>query len=346
MVLGIGSDDGPKPKCFFHNSQLPSFINHEQPPTKKRPFSIILDQAFSHCLDVVVPSEVALALQEAVTQEKAALQYARVHMKLGDIIEGDFFNTYIKSGNVLMLSEGRSGVDQVYSLRDGILRLELDRPTFERTGFEGNTIPNAARKHVKTRFEVLLNLRQPSMVRGRKGFDRIVWAFANVLNQSVAWLFKDLKDTTDGTGPIADYQRHVQTTKPQIEHLQEVRVPQFPPSFERRDFETATDLLEWLSFALGAIPRIQAHDNIDDFLCAYRLPKMSSAQDIEASKVQNLTCFRWHGFATSDFVTGIFLLLSKYTDNNWFAMGATSFDGHAYTILKADDHTMIWQYAD
>lgn len=40
---------------------------------------------------------------------------------------------------------------------------------------------------------VELNLRLPSMLHGKKGFERIVWAFTNVLTQSVAWLFHDLE---------------------------------------------------------------------------------------------------------------------------------------------------------
>lgn len=40
---------------------------------------------------------------------------------------------------------------------------------------------------------VELNLRLPSMLHGKKGFERIVWAFANVLTQSMAWLFHDLE---------------------------------------------------------------------------------------------------------------------------------------------------------
>jgi hypothetical protein len=44
---------------------------------------------------------------------------------------------------------------------------------------------------------VELNLRLPSMLHGKKGFERIVWAFANVLTQSMAWLFYDLEDTPD-----------------------------------------------------------------------------------------------------------------------------------------------------
>ena len=35
------------------------------------------------------------------------------------------------------------------------------------------------------------------MLHGKKGFERIVWAFKNVLNSSRTWLFHDLEDALD-----------------------------------------------------------------------------------------------------------------------------------------------------
>lgn len=43
-----------------------------------------------------------------------------------------------------------------------------------------------------------IDLRQPSMLHGKKGFERVVWAFNNVLVQSVAWLFYDLNVAANG----------------------------------------------------------------------------------------------------------------------------------------------------
>jgi len=41
------------------------------------------------------------------------------------------------------------------------------------------------------------------MLHGKKGFERIVWAFQNVLNSTVTWLFHDLdaggNPSDDGT---------------------------------------------------------------------------------------------------------------------------------------------------
>lgn len=39
---------------------------------------------------------------------------------------------------------------------------------------------------------VEIELRLPSMLHGKKGFDRIVYAFKNVLNTPATWLFVDL----------------------------------------------------------------------------------------------------------------------------------------------------------
>lgn len=51
-----------------------------------------------------------------------------------------------------MRSEGRVLVDNVFTLSDGILRLELDRPTYERCGLAGKPIEDGGRKHQKSRF--------------------------------------------------------------------------------------------------------------------------------------------------------------------------------------------------
>ena len=48
MVLDIGQQDGPKPKCYFTHAPLPSYIDNAHPPTKKEPFRTTLDQQYSH----------------------------------------------------------------------------------------------------------------------------------------------------------------------------------------------------------------------------------------------------------------------------------------------------------
>lgn len=50
-----------------------------------------------------------------------------------------------------MLSEGRAGHDHTFSLCEGILRLEVDKATYERMGLDGVSIPSEGRKHIKAR---------------------------------------------------------------------------------------------------------------------------------------------------------------------------------------------------
>lgn len=52
---------------------------------------------------------------------------------------------------------------------------------------------------------VELNLRLPAMLHGKRGFERIVYAFKHVLNHSLSWLFIDLDaldEPTTGTPQI------------------------------------------------------------------------------------------------------------------------------------------------
>ena len=87
------------------------------------------------------------------SHEFESLQYARVYMKPLDLLTGDFFTSYIKSGDITMLSEGRPGSDDaIFSLAEGILRIECDKPTYERLGLEGKAVGSEGRKHVKARF--------------------------------------------------------------------------------------------------------------------------------------------------------------------------------------------------
>lgn len=46
---------------------------------------------------------------------------------------------------------------------------------------------------ITNRAVVEIDLRQPSMQHGKKGFDRIVYAFENVLKFPVTWLFSNLE---------------------------------------------------------------------------------------------------------------------------------------------------------
>jgi ribonuclease P/MRP protein subunit RPP40 len=149
-------------------------------------------------VDLILPDEL-YALVEKKLEEKI-FSYARVFMSLHDILIGDFFNQYIKAGNIVMLSEGILGIQNTLKLKDGVLTMDIDKATYEKCGLEGTVAPSPGRTHVKSRFKIELDLKLPSMQHGKKGFERIKWAAKNVLTDLLAWLFVDLEneDMTSG----------------------------------------------------------------------------------------------------------------------------------------------------
>ena len=185
------------------------------------------------------------------------------------------------------------------------------------------------------------------MVRGKKGFERIIWAFNNVLNQTVTWLFYDLKGQTDGPGPISAHNPKVRKVEPECQTFEAVEVPRMPQQLQQEDFEAATELLEWLSLATSGSPRIQCDDEIDPYLSRYRVPLVTdSTSDAIERKAQDLVRFSWHGFMPSIFVRNVFLAALKASGPNWFGLNAVAFDRKAYSLLQNDNNTMTWEYVD
>ncbi|GAB7366042.1 hypothetical protein MBLNU230_g7611t1 [Neophaeotheca triangularis] len=271
-------------------------------------------------------------------------------MKLSDIVSGDFFNDYIKTGNILLVSEGRPGVDETFKLVDGTLRLEVSKPTYERLGLQGEAISSEGRKHHKSRFAIDLDLRSPNMVRGKKGFDRVLWAFEHVLNHSITWLFCNLANSTDGTGPLATFQPLIRIVEPETAVFDNVIVPTFPNSFVEDEEDAPVELLEWLSLVALRSSRVQHGDDIDPFLCRYTTPTFVTNDDGSPSQsVHNLTTLRWRGLIPSSFVTKILLACLKASGDGWFALTARSFEGEAYTLMKlrgeGGESALVWEYA-
>lgn len=243
-----------------------------------------------------------------------------------------------------MLSEGRPGLDNIFSLRDGILRLEVDKATYEQMGLSGTAIPHEGRKHVKLRYAVELNLRLPSMVRGKHGFERVVWAFKNVLTSRVAWLFYDLKGENDGTGPVAAHQPIIRKIEPKFEELGEVNMPAFPEEFEADDQETPSELLEWLTLAMSGSERVRKGDQIDPYLSRYQIANPSKEE--AELRCSSLSIIRWHGLMPPVFIQTVVIAALRASGDDWFAVTSRAFGGKTHTFLQHKQHTLTWEYDD
>lgn len=243
-----------------------------------------------------------------------------------------------------MLSEGRPGIENIFSLREGLLRLEVDKSTYQRMGLSGTAIPNEGRKHVKVRYAVEINLRLPSMVRGKHGFERIVWAFKNVLNSRVAWLFCDLKGENDWTGPVAVHQPIIRKAEPKAEELSDIVVPAFPKEIDPQDQETPATLLEWLSLTMCQSPRTRKDNEIGAYLSRYSIQDLF-VDDVEPES-QQLVKVQWRGFVPASFVQTIVIAALKASGDRWFALSIRAFGGKTHTFLQHNQHTLTWEFED
>ncbi|GAA83649.1 ribonuclease P protein subunit p40 [Aspergillus luchuensis IFO 4308] len=313
-MLDFEDDASKREKCYTTIGQLPAFIDPKQPPTKRSPFSAILGHPFVHTVEVILPKDILSHVEPQLQN----LRYARVFMSLSSLLEGEFFNTYIKTG---------------------ILKLELSKEIFERTGL---TV-------------VEINLRLPSMLHGKKGFERIVWAFKNVLNQSVAWLFFDLTTSSGGVSEddpsLKGNHPQIINYKPLITEHSNILVPRLPgPEITNESREAAeledhcNELSEWLAMVSLQSPRVSVYDDVDPYLCRYSVP------DSDNAKPTSLFSLKWHGLVPSRWIIELLVAILKETAPKsiapyaWFALSASALGREAveardgYTVMVLPTH--------
>jgi ribonuclease P/MRP protein subunit RPP40 len=180
------------------------------------------------------------------------------------------------------------------------------------------------------------------MFPGKKAFDRLIWAFKNVLDASLSWLFYDLRSLPNGEeavpNALSTHAPTIKTVKPQPIPLKNALLPPFPSQSEDSDDET--ELLEWLSLAMARSPRILEGDSVDPYLCRY--------EPCETSKPVDLLLYQWQGFAPAAFVQTILLAAMKASvgDDGWFALGGEAFGGEGYMVLRDGGEVRTWRYSD
>ena len=103
-------------------------------------------------VDLLLPEDLYNKAWKSLEHRIGKYEYSKVTMSLSQLLEGDFFNTYIKAGNITMLSNGRAGMGNLHTLREGVLRVELPKEKYERAGLVGKPIPDGGRKHVSRRY--------------------------------------------------------------------------------------------------------------------------------------------------------------------------------------------------
>ncbi|KAI4616101.1 hypothetical protein J4E83_006771 [Alternaria metachromatica] len=368
----------PDTKIFFSHSLLPSYIDPQNVSTKKKPFSAFASQKYSHTVDLILPEEIyELVKNELLRADSPALtQYARVHMSLSEILEADFLNTYIKQGNIMMLSEGRALLDDRFELYNGVLRMELTRPSYERCGLQGVPVEDGGRKHQKQRWVVEYDLRESSMKHGKKGFGRLEWAARNVLDKSLTWLFYNASPTSrealgEGRELIEKHAPWVCDVLPEERRLGGVMVPRVSVAGLKDvyDEDEAMGLLEWIHMLQLGSPRVEVGDDINPHLSRYEVPDLG-----KGFEEKSMVTLRWRGFMGPAFMRDLFLLVRKEgfkrrekkvngtqdmdldvdmeggdgvngEKSDWFAMSAQAFGGkNAWTVMQFEGReTLVWE---
>ncbi|KAI1467678.1 ribonuclease P 40kDa subunit-domain-containing protein [Daldinia caldariorum] len=314
-------------KCFVTYGVM----GHPDPqnlPTKGKPWSTLLSQDFVYKVDLILPAELTqLVKDKLIGDPSRAPVFYKVIMKLGQVLEGDFFTEYIKIGNIMMLSEGRIDSENVFSLKEGVLTMYLDKETYERAGLVGRPHGVKGKRGLKPRWIVQFDLRSPSMLHGKKGFDRLAYACKNVFNAPVTWLFHNLSKT-----PVPDpLSRHYPvkyTSYPKISEDISAKMPSLKPpatilsNQSRLDLdEFATDLYEWLSLVRLDSPRINVDDKIDPYLSSYAVP--GDLDDLSEGKLCRIS---WQGFVpprwTRQTLVDVILALPA---KSWFSLSTTTF---------------------
>ncbi len=88
----------PEPKTHIHVGQLPDYIDSKQQPTKKSPWKAINDVPFVQSVNMILPEELYNVIWDKLETDSRKVRYAKVLMKLEDILNGEFFNEHIKKG--------------------------------------------------------------------------------------------------------------------------------------------------------------------------------------------------------------------------------------------------------
>ncbi|GAM41590.1 ribonuclease P protein subunit [Talaromyces pinophilus] len=321
-------------KSYITIGQIPEDFDSVS-QLKKAPFSIISHRALVHTTELILPRDVYTATWSSIREKLETPRYIQVIMPLIALVEGDFFNDFVKPGSILMLSEGRPGVDDIFSLEQGILTLQMSREKYERTGLTA----------------IEIDLRQPSMLHGKKGFERIVWACRNVLNASVTWLLAfdavSQNSLDKAAAALQKYQpRLLDCDFEEIAHpvvnvpplsMDEVRSQSWPAAVE----DYCNEVSEWLGLVSLQSPRIAVDDKIDPYLSRYAVPQSESQQPQSTA----LVSLRWQGVMTSRWISQLFTsyLLEQRSHADglsaWGALSASTF--RRVAVENSDGYTVL-----
>ncbi|KAF5239434.1 hypothetical protein FANTH_9952 [Fusarium anthophilum] len=282
------------PRCFVSYGTM-GYLDIKQAPRKGKPWTAVMSLDFIHKVDLILPSE-----------------------------------AYDAACDIMMLSEGQTTAGMLFTLREGVLTMFVDKETYERAGLVGKPYGAKGGRGSKPRWVVTYNLRDPSMLRGHKGYDRLI--YASQPKASIIKLFKPIfrSHTNAFQVPSPDpLQKFSPTTCTSTSNIsQDIAVlqpsldvdPEILSENDRESLEYfVTEVYEWFSLIRLGSSRVEPRDSIDPYLSRYSVP----GDDPEESKVCKLS---WEGFMSAQWLRGLLMdVLVACPSRTWFSLSATSF---------------------
>ncbi|KAF5699447.1 ribonuclease P MRP subunit POP1 [Fusarium mundagurra] len=327
------------PKCFVSYGTM-GHLDTKQAPRKGKPWTAVMSLDFIHKVDLILPSEAYDAACQQLSNAQNAPRYSKVVMSLGDILQGNFFTEYIKKG-------------KNYALCLSVLTMFVDKETYERAGLVGKPYGAKGGRGSKPRWMVTYNLRDPSMLRGHKGYDRLIYACKSVFTQPITWLFCNSTTQIPNPDPLQKFSPTACTSTSSISQDIAVLQPSLdvdPEILSENDRESleyfATEVYEWFSLIRLGSSRVEPRDSIDPYLSRYSVP----GDDPKESKVCKLS---WEGFMSAQWLRGFLMdVLVACPSRTWFSLSATSFsrsvsgNSDDLTILRPPSATgryLMWE---
>ncbi|SCN92256.1 uncharacterized protein FFB20_09166 [Fusarium fujikuroi] len=284
-------------KCFVSYGTM-GYLDTKQTPRKGKPWTAVMSMDFIHKVDLILPSEAYDAACQQLSNARHAPRYSKVVMSLGDILQGDFFTEYIKKGK--RYHDALRGTD------NGVLTMFVDKETYERAGLVGKPYGAKGGRGSKPRWVVTYNLRDPSMLRGHKGYDRLAYACKAVFTQPITWLFCNSTSQIPNPDPLQKFSPTACASTSNISQDIAVLQPSLnvdPEVLSENDRESleyfATEVYEWFSLIRLGSFRVEPRDSIDSYLSRYSVP----GNDPKESKVCKLS---WEGFICLSFENMVF----------------------------------------
>ncbi|KAJ2902676.1 ribonuclease P 40kDa subunit-domain-containing protein [Zalerion maritima] len=317
-------------KCHATYGTIGHLDSNQLPKKKGKPWATLQSSShrFLQKVDLIFPEKLKDTINDAISKLETPV-YHRVFMSLENILEkgiDGFFWTYVKSGKVMMLSEGSSETGNVLQIYRGQLTMWLEKEAYERAGIIGKPHGVKGSRGLKPRWIVEVDLMTPSMVHGKKGFDRLMYAARNVFNNSMPWILCSISSaSTPDPDPLSKFQPYRRIINPVETEGVDLSIPPLEPTpdmiADRDEFDNfATETYEWLSLIRLQSPRVEAGDEVDPYLSLYRTP--GDDGPMESTQVFKIS---WTGLVSSEWaqktLTAIFLAAPS---KSWFSFSAGS----------------------